>query len=144
THRAGSHSVNPVLRTSAQIITQRRKKGRRAATKGAFLRAVETKFDYICVDVERRILMDTTMETTASPIAEPIASRNLEISTTVARLLADRREQSREALEAFHRTRDAAFHALQKSLNAQDQSDDQVLDLIKDLTSAARDHVSAL
>jgi hypothetical protein len=88
--------------------------------------------------------MDTTMESTASTIAEPIASRNLEISTTVARLLTDRREHSREALEAFHRTRDAAFHALQESLDAQSQSDEQVLDLVKDLTTAALDHVSAL
>src|SRR5262245_64853409 len=29
-------------------------------------------------------------------------------------------------------------------INAQDQSDDQVLDLVKDLTTAALDHVSAL
>jgi hypothetical protein len=133
-----------MLRTSAQPITKRHKKGRRAARNGAFSRAVETKFDYICVDTERRILMDTTMETTASPIAEPIASRNLEISTAVARLLADRREQSREALEAFLQTQDAAFHALQESVNAQGQSDDQVLNLVKDLTTAALDHVSAL
>jgi hypothetical protein len=84
------------------------------------------------------------MESTASTIAEPIASRNLEISTTVARLLGDRREHTREALEAFHRTQDAAFSALQESITVQDQSDDQILDLVKDLTSAALDHVSAL
>jgi chromosome segregation ATPase len=84
------------------------------------------------------------MNSTASTIAEPIASRNLEISTSVARLLADRREHSREALEAFHRTRDVAFHALQESIIAESQSDDQVLVLVKDLTTAALDHVSAL
>ena len=83
------------------------------------------------------------MESPAS-IAEPIASRNLQISTTVARLLADRREQSREALESFHRTRDAAFQALQESIIALGQSDDEVLDLVKDLTTAALDHVSTL
>jgi hypothetical protein len=105
---------------------------------------VEAKFDYISVDIARRILMDTTMETTAPTIAEPIASRNLEISTAVAQLLADRREHSHEALEAYHRTRDAAFHALQESINAQGQSDDQILSLVKDLTTAALDHVSAL
>ncbi|HEX7792863.1 MAG TPA: hypothetical protein VF456_00865 [Vicinamibacterales bacterium] len=84
------------------------------------------------------------MESTASTLAEPIASRNLEISTTVARLLADRREHSHEALEAYHRTRDAAFLALQESINAQGQSDDQILNLVKDLTTAALEHVSAL
>ena len=84
------------------------------------------------------------MESTASPVAEPITFRNLEISTTVARLLADRREHSREALEAFHRTQEAAFRELQVSIAAQGHSDDQVLDLVKDLTTAALDHVSAL
>ena len=88
--------------------------------------------------------MDTTMESTASTIAEPIACRNLEISTTIGRLLAVRREHSREALVAFHRTRDSAFHVLQESIGALDQSDDQVLELVKDLTTAALDHVSAL
>src|SRR5262249_39463432 len=81
--------------------TTRKRPG--AAPGGSFQRALETEFDYICVDIERRILMDTTMDSTASTLAEPIASRNLEISTSVARLLADRREHSREALEAFHR-----------------------------------------
>lgn len=84
------------------------------------------------------------MESTASTIAAPIASRNLEISTTIARLLAERREHSRDALEAFQRARDAAFYALQESITAQGETDDQFLDLVKDLTTAALDHVSAL
>src|SRR5262245_49514340 len=81
---------------------------------------------------------------TASTIAEPITFRNLEISTSIGRLLAARREHSREALEAFQRTQDAAFHALQESMSGPGQSDDQVLDLVKDLTAAALDHVSTL
>src|SRR5262249_49591543 len=88
--------------------------------------------------------MDTTMEPTASTIAEPITVRNLEISTTTGQLLADRREHSREALETFHRTRDTAFHALQESISALGQGDERVLDLVKQLTTAALDHVSAL
>src|SRR4029453_697896 len=88
--------------------------------------------------------MDTTMESTASTIAEPIIFPNLEISTTVARLLADRREHSRDALVAFHQTRDTAFHVLQEAIGALGQSDDQILELVKDLTTAALDHVSAL
>jgi chromosome segregation ATPase len=88
--------------------------------------------------------MDTTMESTASTIAEPITCRNLEISTTVGRLLAARREHSREALLAFHRTQDTAFQVLQESIGVMDQSDDQILELVKDLTTAALDHVSAL
>jgi hypothetical protein len=88
--------------------------------------------------------MDTTMESTASPIAEPITCHNLEISTTIGRLLAARREHSRQALVAFHRTRDTAFHVLQESIGVMDQSDDQILERVKDLTTAALDHVSAL
>src|SRR5262245_24965316 len=96
------------------------------------------------MDTSSEVLMDTILEPTASTVVEPITVRNLEISTTIGRLLADRREHSREALDAFHRTRDTAFHALQESISTLGQDDDQILDLVKELTTAALDHVSAL